>query len=701
MKEVIIKLGEGQIETGFSSVNIELKQHGKTRWEDRDSLAAAPALKELLTQWLFLYPTVLNLSSNPRSSVVEFEDNGPTNISIQDIEQIEHNLRRSLNEWLNRGNFSRIVGRIRTALKPEDRIVITIVSEQQDIWKLPWHFWNIFEDYPQAVEVFCKPSFANVRDVRLHRDGKVNILGLFGEDPALDLQPGFLATLPQSSVKVLETASAYQISDVLTSNKSWDIFIFNGHGDTVENEVIDSREGLIYLNNQTPLEIGRLRNDLKLAVDRGLQVAIFNCCMGLGLADRLSDVNLPYIIVMREKIPDRVAQNFLADLLTQYSSKGDSFPKAFRYARQRLVLSDGDFAKFTDWLPVLFHNPLSHHVTWQDLAAPAFQLPIPHQIKSLCDYLSQPRQRIWTIMVSSLLVTILALSLKSHPQMVEVDNNVIDRVQSFQAAQVVSNTSKVVIINYDLDNIIKSKSTIASDSNELERVIGQIEKQAKPQAWGIEIDFERSNLRTGANILSCNPQNDLNTTDLNYSLIKSNCGDRPLPIQLLELNNLPPPFQQVIRLNPDLSNKNRQPIDLSQISKLSDREIKKLFDRKFVLVGIFEPKSILAKDALALDRLLLAKDRVQPIPLVVPWSSGRELMWIFLWSVLTTFAAWQVKWRFLVPLASGLQIAIAGLLLMFGQGVPIAIGIIATTIGCLVISIVRQVAARPRATISE
>ena len=165
MDLVIISLGEGRIETGFGAVNIELKRDGKTQWVDLANLPSAPELRELLTQWQFLYPSVLNLSDSLMSpNTVIFESEGITNISTQDLQELSYNLKRSLNDWLASGDFGKVVGRIRTELNKHDRITIAIVSAQQHIWQLPWHFWHIFEHYPHAIEVFSKPRFSNVSD---------------------------------------------------------------------------------------------------------------------------------------------------------------------------------------------------------------------------------------------------------------------------------------------------------------------------------------------------------------------------------------------------------------------------------------------------------------------------------------------------------------------------------------------------------
>ncbi|NJL10173.1 MAG: hypothetical protein HC908_08410 [Calothrix sp. SM1_7_51] len=47
------------------------------------------------------------------------------------------------------------------------------------------------------------------------------------------------------------------------------------------------------------------------AIQKGLKLAIFNSCEGLGLARQLASLHIPQVIVMREPVPDKVAQEFL------------------------------------------------------------------------------------------------------------------------------------------------------------------------------------------------------------------------------------------------------------------------------------------------------------------------------------------------------------------------------------------------------
>ena len=417
MKEIIIRLGAGTIREGFSNITVELKKSGITQWEDRSNLPPDPELHQLLNAWQLLYPHAIRLLSQDLNLLHPqpvFDTNTVTNVSSQDIVELNYNLRASINNWLNFGDFGRIGRRLRIDSSTSDRILLIIVSEQLKIWQLPWHFWDLFTDYPHAVEVFSKPRFTNVRHIQPQCNGKVDILALSGRDPQVNLDFSFLKTLPQCQYQLESAAtSAAEIADRLQQVKP-DIFIFYGHGDTLQYESF--QDGIIYLDNDTPLSIGRLKTELQQAIELGLQIAIFNCCNGLGLAEQIADLNIPYIIVMREVIPHQTAQDFLENLLTVYS-QGQSFPNAFSYARQKLRLAAGDFAQFADWLPILFHNPLSDSVTWQDLSATVFSRLIPPQITDTCRYLSHPQRQIWTIVGLSLLGgSLLALSLQSQPQ---------------------------------------------------------------------------------------------------------------------------------------------------------------------------------------------------------------------------------------------------------------------------------------------
>jgi hypothetical protein len=669
LKEIIIQLGAGTIVEGFNRVNIQLKSDRKTQWEDYSSLPPNPELSELLDRWQALYPTVIRMHSTDSNQSPVFDENTVTDISTQDPDDLNYRFREEMNKWLNLGDFSRIDRKLRTDLNVLDRILVIIVSEQLQIWQLPWHFWNLFADYQQVVEVFSKPKFSDVRSIKPQRNGQVNILTVSGLDPRSNLDPSLLNTLSRSQPQTLETNSADDIAAKLNqSDRAWDIFIFNGHG----NPLTDSSysDGVIYLDNDTPIEISRLKREIKKAVDRGLQIMIFNCCNGLGLAEQLSDLNIPYLIVMREIVPNQCAQDFLDRLLKLYS-QGNSFPIAFKQARESLKRSSGGFAKFADWLPILFHHQSIDRVSWEDLSAGLFESFISSQFTTACRYLTHSNHRIWTNVGVSSLISILALNLQSHPQIVASEDSIVDGIQAMQAQMFTRPPSKVTLVNYD----VMSLPDTVVDDRELKELMKQVESQTKPMAWSIGFKINKDNQIFDPHIVQgCTDESSdhFRLTDCNRVLINT----------LLAKYKLPNSFTQDFRLNLDLSTGSNSQIDRVRLSEIfnennpkSNDELHKLFDGKIILVGNFDPRTInsLTKSAIIIDRIIRANDRQQFLPLFIYRSSPEQFAWIFLWSLLTGIVMSKQNWRKLALKTISGEIAIGGILLILGQGLPIII----------------------------
>ncbi len=93
-----------------------------------------------------------------------------------------------------------------------------------------------------------------------------------------------------------------------------------------------------------------------------MQLAIFNSCDGLGLARSLADLQIPQTIVMRESVPDLVAQTFLKYFLTTLA-QGESFYLSVRRAREQLQGMEDSFPCAT-WLPVIYQHPAQIPFTW-------------------------------------------------------------------------------------------------------------------------------------------------------------------------------------------------------------------------------------------------------------------------------------------------------------------------------------------------
>lgn len=88
----------------------------------------------------------------------------------------------------------------------------------------------------------------------------------------------------------------------------------------------------------------------------GLKLAIFNSCDGLGIARDLADLQIPNIIVMREPIPDEVAQKFVKNFLPRFTVENKSLYISVREARKNLQELEDKYP-CASWLPVICQNP--------------------------------------------------------------------------------------------------------------------------------------------------------------------------------------------------------------------------------------------------------------------------------------------------------------------------------------------------------
>ena len=140
---------------------------------------------------------------------------------------------------------------------------------------------------------------------------------------------------------------------------SWDAIFFAGHSST------KSGKGILHLNSQEQLTIEQLRSGFKQAIANGLQLAIFNSCDGLGLAEELGRLSLPQSIVMRMPIPDVMAQQFIKYFLPTYAG-GKSLYLAVREAREQLQGWEQQFP-CASWLPIIYQNPAIVPPSWSQL----------------------------------------------------------------------------------------------------------------------------------------------------------------------------------------------------------------------------------------------------------------------------------------------------------------------------------------------
>ncbi|KAB8332902.1 CHASE2 domain-containing protein [Scytonema tolypothrichoides VB-61278] len=358
-KLVVFSLLGRDLNQGFPVVTVQLWHHNQL-FKITGSLPGVPKLSELYRRWLVLYEAVhQRLGSNQR---IKVHSQDITNISVNDFDEICQQLQAHINAWLKSESFQNIERQLRTLLSRDDEIRVIFETNIALLHRLPWHLWNFFEDYPKAELALSNHEYASVQVVRKSSTEQVNILAILGNSFGIDIDKdrSLLQGLTDTQTRFLVEPTRRELDEQLW-NQDWDILFFAGHSASLA----DGEIGEIYINQTESLTISQFKNALKTAVTHGLKLAIFNSCDGIGLARNLANLNIPQMIVMREGVPDFVAQEFLKNFLVAFAG-GKPFYLAVREARERLQGLENDFP-CASWLPVICQNPTTVPVTWQEL----------------------------------------------------------------------------------------------------------------------------------------------------------------------------------------------------------------------------------------------------------------------------------------------------------------------------------------------
>ncbi len=354
-KLVILKLGEGDFESGFP-VTLQIgDENARPIVEITGKLPPNPDIPHHYYHWQFIYRH-LRLQSRP----IGLPKQVAQVPSLEECQRATEEFKVSFNTWLTSDSFHPIREKWLEKLTPTDDIRVIIQTKDLGLQKLPWHLWDLLEHYPKAEIALSAPVYEQVNHMATTCD-KIKILAILGDSQGIDTQAdrALLEKLPNADITFLVEPDRRNITDRLWE-QCWQILFFAGHSTTQANET-----GKIYINQTESLTIGELKYALRKAVERGLQLAIFNSCDGLGLAREFADLNIPQIIVMREPIPDKVAQEFLKYFLQAFS-RGNSLYLSVREARERLQGWENQYPCAT-WLPVICQNPAEVPLSWAEL----------------------------------------------------------------------------------------------------------------------------------------------------------------------------------------------------------------------------------------------------------------------------------------------------------------------------------------------
>ena len=364
---VVLSLGAGNLQDGFPVVTSQLGESNYAyRMKFTGSLPPAPEIAQLYRNWQSLYsafyqPLIFRRNTDDieeKDDTLEIEEGYITNISEVDIISLCEQISQSINAWFDSAEFRNIDKKLRTHLKPSEEIRFIIETDNILLQRLPWHLWSFFEDYPRAeVAVSTYKEHKQQSIVRYTHKSNVRVLAIFGSSEGIDISPDkvlFKKLLVQAEIEFLIEPELKQLDEKLWQ-KGWDIIFFAGHSGS-------QGQGFIHINSTEIITLDKLKNALKQAITQGLKLAIFNSCDGLALAQGLIELHIPQVIVMREPVPDKIAQEFLRHFLT-FFSQGQSLYISVRSARERLQILEKDYPCAT-WLPVICQNPAEAPIIW-------------------------------------------------------------------------------------------------------------------------------------------------------------------------------------------------------------------------------------------------------------------------------------------------------------------------------------------------
>ncbi|MFN6541227.1 MAG: CHASE2 domain-containing protein [Nostoc sp. EkiNYC01] len=355
-KLVVLKFAEGSFEQGFA-VTLQIgEEQERATTEITGKLPPFPEMPLYYSHWQSSYRQIGNRYR------LYAEQMQVTNVSmIQDCENTSHILRARFNTWLRAEEFRSVREKWLERLSSTEEVRVILQTENSQLQLLPWHLWELLERYPKAEIALASPTYDRIHKSRT-ANPLVNILAIVGNSQGIDTQAdrALLQQCSNAEVTFIVEPQRKELTEHLWG-KNWDILFFAGHSSSQGN----GESGRIYLNKTDSLTIGELKYALRKAIENGLQLAIFNSCDGLGLARELADLQIPQIIVMREPVPDQVAQEFLKYFLQGFAS-GESLYQSVRQARERLQGLEDRFPCAT-WLPVICQNPAQMPPTWDEL----------------------------------------------------------------------------------------------------------------------------------------------------------------------------------------------------------------------------------------------------------------------------------------------------------------------------------------------
>jgi len=343
------------------------------------SLKHPEKLNDLYNNWKRSYPKAYD---TPQADKTSQADDTAVKGKVKSLsltlpsngKHIAEHARKALleefNQWLGDVNLRKIRERIYSEAAGKNSqnqktggncVDLLIACECPELTRLPWEAWEIASKKPIHISRTRISTGDEGTVVKNNlRPGKPRILAVLADTSELNLNKDRQAVQLLKKVAAItwvkrqERENGEQFKDrfikELVDERGWDVLIFAGHSDETE-----LTGGKFKLASDVIVSISEIEEELIQAKHQGLQVAIFNSCSGLSIADSLIKLGLPQVVVMREKSHDSANHVFLKHLcqsLADYKDIQEAFQDGCNYLKlERNAYPSGYL------IPSLFRHP--------------------------------------------------------------------------------------------------------------------------------------------------------------------------------------------------------------------------------------------------------------------------------------------------------------------------------------------------------
>ena len=386
--------------------------------------------------------------------------------------------------WLRSAELYQIRSTITNYQLPIPQTNVFITCNSIELERLPWEAWNIGNEFAvnSDIRIVRKPINISKPTTVPIRHRKARILAILGDDTGLGFEAEkkaldslkkvvdvkFIGWEPGKDINQLKQ----EIVDSLSNKIGWDILFFAGHS----NET-NLTGGEIVIAPNTALYLNEIQAPLTIAKENGLQVAVFNSCSGLSIANKLIDLGFSQVAIMREPIHNQVAVEYFiqfSQALAEYKDVHQSLREASEYLQQKNYIYPSSYL-----IPSLFRHP----------AAPLFRIE-PSGFKQIIKNIKPTALEVAAISVLGLITLQLPVQswlLEKRILTQAVYRNLTNQVDA-------TTTPPVLLVEIDNESINKAGISNPRPINReyMARIVDKL-VELKAPIVGIDYLFDRPN----------------------------------------------------------------------------------------------------------------------------------------------------------------------------------------------------------------